>query len=279
MITSEHVQKPQIRAHYELATVFYHLLWGPHIHHGLWTAEESPRTAQRNLIEHLLKISGIQNGSAILDIGCGMGGSSIYLSKEKDCQVTGVTLSSLQRTWAATSARMQGVGQRTRFIRGDAELVSFPEASFDWLWSIECTEHLFDKPAFFRRSAQWLNDQGGMALCVWHAGDEPHSPQTIEQARAVCDAFLCPSLGTVADYERWLADAGLSIHCVNDLTSQITRTWEICQRRIQRAGIRPLARLAGRNMTEFVESFQTILEAYRSGAMKYCSIVARKVGH
>ena len=31
------------------------------------------------------------------------------------------------------------------FRRVDAEKVEFPESSFDLSWSIECTEHLFDK--------------------------------------------------------------------------------------------------------------------------------------
>ena len=39
MISCPTVSKHEIRSHYDLATVFYRLLWGRHIHHGLWNAQ------------------------------------------------------------------------------------------------------------------------------------------------------------------------------------------------------------------------------------------------
>jgi tocopherol O-methyltransferase len=277
MISFDGVQKSEIRNHYELATLFYRLLWGQHIHHGLWNSnKDSSGAAQRQLIEHLVFQSGITRGADVLDVGCGMGGSSIYLARNYHCRVTGVTLSGLQRRWAGASAWLHGVGSRTDFVRGDAEQVEFPEAAFDYLWSVECTEHLFDKPAFFERAVHWLKPGGGVALCVWHAGDPPHSAEDIRQVHAVCDAFLCPSLGSVKDYRQWLGAAGLHVTCVTDLTDRVTRTWEICKQRVQRSGAGWLSPLLGHKMVRFVENFDTILRAYRSGSMKYCSIVARK---
>jgi tocopherol O-methyltransferase len=38
------------------------------------------------------------------------------------------------------------------------------------VWSIECTEHLFDKRQFFQRVAQWLRLGGRVAICAWLAG-------------------------------------------------------------------------------------------------------------
>ena len=35
--------KASIRSHYDLATQFYRLFWGPHIHHGLWSSEDAVR--------------------------------------------------------------------------------------------------------------------------------------------------------------------------------------------------------------------------------------------
>ncbi len=42
MISCPSVEKRVIRTHYNLATPFYRLLWGRHIHHGLWEGSESP---------------------------------------------------------------------------------------------------------------------------------------------------------------------------------------------------------------------------------------------
>ncbi len=276
MISYEGISKSRIRFHYDLSTLFYRLLWGVHIHHGLWNENESPRRAQQQLIEHLLDESGIPRGASVIDVGCGMGGSSIHLARHLDCHVTGITLSGLQRRWAGTTATLKGVGGRTRFLRQDAETADFADESFDYLWSIECTEHLFDKAAFFRRAARWLRPGGGVALCIWLAGDEPHSDDDIEQVKAVCDAFLCPSLGTAADYATWLSDAGLEVGSICDLTPRIMRTWEICRQRVERTGLTKMARLGGRDTSQFMNNFDLILNAYRSGTMKYASIVAKK---
>ena len=43
MIDCPAVTKSAIRTHYNLATPFYRLLWGPHIHHGLWQAKSRRR--------------------------------------------------------------------------------------------------------------------------------------------------------------------------------------------------------------------------------------------
>lgn len=52
-----------------------------------------------------------------------MGGSSIDLARQFECQVTGVTLSPLQRLWATCASRWHGMGARTQFHCADAESV------------------------------------------------------------------------------------------------------------------------------------------------------------
>ena len=74
--------------------------------------------------------------------------------------------------WAGLSAMIQGVGSRTNFRCADAEQVEFPDESFEIVWSVECTEHLFDKQRFFERSARWLTRGGRMAICAWLAGED-----------------------------------------------------------------------------------------------------------
>jgi tocopherol O-methyltransferase len=123
MISCPTVEKRVIRSHYNLATPFYRLLWGRHIHHGLWEGSESPAEAQLKLTQTLVREAGIRGGERVLDVGCGMGGSSIYLAKTLGCDVTGVTLSPVQRGWAAMAARLNGVGRKTRFLATDAETV------------------------------------------------------------------------------------------------------------------------------------------------------------
>lgn len=275
MISCPAIEKDVIRRHYDVSTLFYRLLWGRHIHHGYWEHDESPALAQDQLTDRLYTKAAITTGSRVVDIGCGMGGSSRRLAQQYGCHVTGVTISPFQREWANLAAMRYGLRRQTRFVRADAEQVEFAPGEFDTVWSIECTEHLFDKPAFLHRAAEWLKPGGVMAICAWLAGpnlDEPKRQQVFD----VCEGFFCPSLATSEEYASWMQDAGLVVEHVEDWTRQVDRTWEICRDRVKRFAIHRAAQWIDKGQVVFLDRFQTILDAYRSGAMQYGCFVARK---
>jgi tocopherol O-methyltransferase len=276
MISCPDVRKDIIRQHYNISTVFYRLLWGQHIHHGLWSGDESPKVAARQLTEQLAREADIQQNDRVVDIGCGMGGSSIHLARHLNCQVTGVTISSFQKRWAEWSSRFAGTSSSARFVCHDAETVELPQESFDVAWSVECTEHLFDKPAFFRKMATWLRPGGKVAICAWLAGDDPLSETQRQLVYDVCEGFFCPSLGSEKDYVGWLTSAGLKMTQVHDWTSRVSRTWEICRDRVSRFGIRRMASWIDPEQVIFIDRFQTLLDAYNTGAMKYGCFIAEK---
>ncbi|MEI8213027.1 MAG: class I SAM-dependent methyltransferase [Planctomycetota bacterium] len=276
MIEFPSVEKKVIRNHYDVTTPFYRLFWGPHIHHGYWDGNESSQRAQIQLTEKLVQLANIAKGATVYDIGCGMGGSSVWLAQHLGCQVTGVTLSPVQRFYAAWGATLKRVQPAPRFLRADAEKLELPVGSADVVWSIECTEHLFDKPAFFRKAATWLKPGGRFAICAWLTGEPPMNNVQTEQARKVCEGMFCPSLGAQSDYVQWFEEAGLTMVDTGLWTRQVERTWEICLERVQRTGVRHLAKILGSNHVLFLDHFQAILDAYRSGAMEYGYFVAEK---
>jgi tocopherol O-methyltransferase len=181
----------------------------------------------------------------------------------------------VQRRWAQCAARWRGVAGRSQFFCEDAEQVAFPPDSFDVVWSVECTEHLFDKPRFFRRAASWLRPGGRLAICAWLAGDTD-TLEAAQRVHRVCEGFFCPSLGTAADYQHWFKKAGLTSCRFLDWTAAVTRTWEICQERVRRTGVRWLARAVDQNQVLFLDRFEAILSAYQTGAMQYGCFIAER---
>src|SRR4051794_19565742 len=122
MIVGPAVRKSSIQFHYDALTVFYRFFWGPHVHHGLW-ADGLPTppmlAAQERLMDRLAEEARISLGEDVVDIGCGMGGSSLALAR-RGCRVLGVTLSPVQQAWATTSALVRGLSARVRFRCIDA---------------------------------------------------------------------------------------------------------------------------------------------------------------
>ena len=85
---------------------------------------------------------------------------------------------------------------RTEFHCVDAEQAEFPAESFDVVWSIECTEHLYDKARFFRRAAEWLRPGGRMAICAWLAGE------ALEHRTRFAKCMMCAKVSSALRWAR-----------------------------------------------------------------------------
>src|ERR1700680_3531643 len=125
-----------IPPYYDQAWLDYRLLWlNPQtlaIHFGYWEKRtrshaQSLLAMNRVLASHL----GIRSGQRILDAGCGVGGSAIWLAKTYDVEVVGITPVASQVARAHRYAQEQGVADRVSFEQQDYTHTEFPDASFD----------------------------------------------------------------------------------------------------------------------------------------------------
>jgi tocopherol O-methyltransferase len=263
-----------IRTHYDRLAFFYRTFWGEHIHHGYWEADESPEEAQVRLVERLADRAAVPRGAQVLDVGCGFGGSSLWLARHRNCQVTGITISPVQARRAARQARAAGLADRARFVVHDANHLDIPPGSFDVVWVIECSEHLSDKARFIDGCARVLRPGGRMALCAWLDAATGRA----EDARLVaevCRGMLCPSLATAADYTVWMREAGFIDITAEDITRRVERTWDHCLAVVERPFMRALRCVMDRDTRAFVRAFQPIRQAFSCGAMSYGLFAAR----
>merc|ERR1712178_199230 len=84
----------------------------------------------------------LPRGTTVLDVGWGIGGSSRILAKAYGFETTGVTISPKQ-VQRATELTPEDV--TAKFQVDDALNLSFPDNSFDVVWSIEAGPHMPDK--------------------------------------------------------------------------------------------------------------------------------------
>lgn len=84
-----------------------------------------------DLIAHL----EIGEGDKVLDLGCGAGGISEYLSEATGAHVTGLDYAATAIDTA--SNRTSGKGDRVVFMQGDMNSLEFPDCSFDKVVSID----------------------------------------------------------------------------------------------------------------------------------------------
>lgn len=81
--------------------------------------------------DELVSLCHIEPSNSILDVGCGVGLTPIYLAKEHGVVVSGVDINTGMIDSACEYAKKDGVKEDTHFSLGDAQALPLSEGSFD----------------------------------------------------------------------------------------------------------------------------------------------------
>lgn len=278
MITPRQDIDPALVAdHYDELDHWYRLIWGEHVHHGLWTTGgESTERATLNLIDRVAQSLALQAGSRVCDVGCGYGGTARTLAERYGARVTGVTLSARQAAYARDRAGDEAADIRRMDFLDNA----FEDAAFDAAIAIESTEHFSDKLRLFREMARIVRPGGRIAVCAWLAKEDPAAWEVRWLLEPICREGRLPGMGTESEYRALLADAGFLEVEVGDVTRQVRRTWPIVIGRVLKRltwDATAWRFLLGRpRNVAFAKTVVRIAVAYRTGSMRYAVFSARK---
>ncbi|HYL85066.1 MAG TPA: class I SAM-dependent methyltransferase [Candidatus Angelobacter sp.] len=265
--------KEKVREHYDRMSPYYRSLWGEHIHHGYWIrGDESKETAQLQLIEHVAEAANIQPRVKILDVGCGFGGSSIYLAKKYDAEATGITISQVQVEMANKAATEAGIN--AKFLLMDAEAMTF-ESPFDVLWSVESITHYHDIPKFFLAAANLLKPGGTLAITDWFK-KKGLTPRECKKYLSSLEDGMMVELQTMEDYEGYMAAGGLEVLQSDVLNKHCAKTWDFCLDIIKDKALWALALQNGADFVRFLRAFKDMRAGFASGNFIYGMMVARK---
>jgi len=126
-------------------------LWGEHIHLGYYHDPSKIgdfREAKAIFVHELVKWSGLDKlprGSRVLDVGCGIGGSSRILAEHYGFNVVGITISAEQ---VKRARELTKSSLTCTFQQMDAMKLEFKDGEFDGIWSVEAGPHMPDKQKY-----------------------------------------------------------------------------------------------------------------------------------
>ena len=202
----------------------------------------------------------------MLDVGCGLGGTSRYLAKKMGCTVTGITISGQQvklaRDLSAKEAGSMegeieecgftGLGDgRVEFLELDAEKMgdyftaSDAKMTFDCIWISEAMSHLPNKELFFRNASMLLKAGGKLIVADWFKAEDLTDAQVEADIRPIEgefilkvvlrdeadeyeDGMLLPGLNTQSEYVNYAKQSGLSVFSEPlDISKQVSKTWYV----------------------------------------------------
>ncbi len=123
------------------------------------SGDEDIDTAQLLKKRHIAAKLDIHPGMRVLDIGSGWGGLALYIAKQFDCRVTGVTLSEEQLKLSRQRARDAGLDDRVVFELRDYRTL---DARYDRIVSVGMLEHVgqYQYGEYFRKVRDLLEPDG-----------------------------------------------------------------------------------------------------------------------
>ncbi len=180
-------------------------LWGEHIHLGFYPPKKNIdfREAKVQFVHELVSWSGLDKlprGSRVLDVGCGIGGSSRILANYYGFNVTGITISPAQ---VKRATELTPYECTCKFKVMDALDLRFEEGTFDGVWSVEAGAHMNNKTKFADQMLRTLRPGGYLALADWNSRDlQMQPPSMLEKIilKQLLEQWVHPKFISISDF-------------------------------------------------------------------------------
>jgi tocopherol O-methyltransferase len=226
----------QIQQFYDASSGLWEQIWGEHMHHGYYgkagTYKIDRRQAQINLIEELLNWAGVKNAEDIIDVGCGIGGSTLYLAQKFNAKATGITLSPVQAARAKERAQEANLEENINFQVADALNMPFEDNRFDLVWSLESGEHMPDKTGFLQECYRVLKPDGTLILATWcHRPTYSLAGELTEDEKhhlaEIYRVYCLPYVISLPEYEAIASECGFKKLRADDWSMAVAPFWAV----------------------------------------------------
>jgi cyclopropane-fatty-acyl-phospholipid synthase len=155
--------------HYELPERFFGLVLGPRRKYscGFFPTEKTTLAeAEEHALAETARHAGLQDGQAILELGCGWGSLSLWMAEHfPNAQITSVSNSHSQRTYISGEAQRRNLSNLTVVT---ADMTDFATSeTFDRVVSVEMFEHMANWRLLLARVKGWLAPDGRAFIHVF----------------------------------------------------------------------------------------------------------------
>ena len=157
------------KQHYEVPAEFFTHVMGEHLKYSCcyWPGDVSELSeAEEAALERTVERAGIEDGTAVLDLGCGWGSLSLWIAEHfPGASVTSVSNSCTQRDFIRARAAERAIDNIDVIV---CDMNDFDtDARFDRVVSVEMFEHMRNYGELFRRISRWLEDDGRFFMHIF----------------------------------------------------------------------------------------------------------------
>ena len=230
MIDSTRIEhNHKVAAYYDETILVYKYFWSDpntlSAHAGVWekgvqTHREAHQIGNRMLAER----AALSAQDHVLDAGCGMGGSALWLAETYGARVVGIALSRSQLREARRAALRRRLDHLVTFSRQDYSAMAFEDASFDVVWAFESVCHALCKRDFLAEAFRVLRPGGRLVMADYFRSARPLPPDDEKCFHRAVSGSAVRDLDTPEEFFAAMRDVGFGDISFDDYTDQIERS-------------------------------------------------------
>jgi SAM-dependent methyltransferase len=169
----------------------------------------------REATEELAELAELMPGQAVLDVGCGLGGTARFLAARHGVKVTGVDLTAEYCQAGNLLSEWTGLAGEVKLVVANALELPFKDGSFDAVFTEHAAMNIADKPRLYGEARRVLRTSGRLAIydIIKGPGGDVHFP--VPWARRPEISFLASE----AELRTLLEDSGFEAVLWRDVTS------------------------------------------------------------
>ena len=271
--------------YYNECYIDYRILWRTNknlsLHYGFH--DEKHKTHDKaviNMNRVLAKTAKIKSKDRVLDAGCGIGGSSIWIAKNLEAEVTGLNVHEGQLKIARYLSKKNKVESLVKFVKGDFTDTGFPDSYFDAVFGLESICYAENKKDFLKETRRILKNNGRMVIADGFLKKENLEINEKKEMEKWLDGWYVPNLAGINEFRIYLEELGFKNIEFRDITENVMPS----SVRLYRASIPAypigkfleLVKIRTKKQTGNIVSASYQYKTLKKGLWAYCIFYAEK---
>ncbi len=209
----------RITDYYNECYLYYKIFWRSHknlcIHYGFHDKGQRHNEALVRMIEVLADKAKITSKEKVLDAGCGVGGSAIWLAQNIGCEVVGIDINPNFVHIARREAKKRKLDHLVSFYVMNFCQTTFKESYFDTIWAVESSCYAEDKQSFLVEISRILKPGGRVVTADAYKTRESH------ELNEALLGWAIPNIPSVLEFTDYLTKAGFRKIVCEDISDKV----------------------------------------------------------